>query len=132
MARHNTIGKLGESIAIRFLRNNQVSIVEVNFDHKLGEIDIVGRDRGQTVFTEVKTVSCEIPDGVPRDGADNYRPEELVDDQKRGRLRRIIQVYLEQESTDEDWRADLICVYIDMQEKNAQVKWLKNIIIWKI
>jgi putative endonuclease len=129
MARHNTIGELGESIATRFLRNNQVSIVEVNYDHKLGEIDIIGKDGGQTVFAEVKTVSCEIPAGVPRDGADNYRPEELVDDRKRRRLRRIIQVYLEQASTDRNWRADLICVYIDVQKKNTQVKWLKNIIV---
>jgi putative endonuclease len=64
----NTLGKKGEDIALRFLREQGYVIVARNVTNpqgrRLGEIDIVARekDTGCTVFIEVKTrASKEVP-----------------------------------------------------------------------
>ena len=55
MARHNELGKDGEAKAAFFLHNLGYSIVERNYDHPLGQIDIIARHGETYVFVEVKT-----------------------------------------------------------------------------
>jgi putative endonuclease len=47
-------GVEGEDLACRFLRANGLAIVERNFRCRSGEVDIVAREGGITVFVEVK------------------------------------------------------------------------------
>jgi putative endonuclease len=49
------IGKRGESAAVRFLKKSGYKILEQNYRTRLGEIDIIARDRQTIVFIEVKT-----------------------------------------------------------------------------
>ena len=48
-------GKESESIAVRHLKKNGYKILEQNYRNKLGEIDIIAKDRRTIVFIEVKT-----------------------------------------------------------------------------
>jgi len=52
---NNYKGSIGESIAVRFLLKKSFKILYKNFITPFGEIDIVARKDGYTVFFEVKT-----------------------------------------------------------------------------
>jgi len=128
---HNKVGDLGEDIACEFLQNKGFSVLETNFNRKWGELDIITtKDKERIVFVEVKTKRCQIPEELPQEGEDAYRLEENVNDEKRQRLKRTIQTYLEENATGRPhWRVDLLCVYVDIHQKESRVNWLKNIII---
>ncbi len=49
------LGRWGEEQAAKFLRKKRFKIVERNFTCRLGEIDIIARDKDSLVFVEVKT-----------------------------------------------------------------------------
>jgi len=51
---NSSLGELGESIAVTFLKGAGFSIVERNFTCVCGELDIVARDGRVIVFVEVK------------------------------------------------------------------------------
>lgn len=47
-------GKESESFAARHLKKNGYKILERNYRNKLGEIDIIAKEKGTLVFVEVK------------------------------------------------------------------------------
>jgi len=47
-------GKDSESLAARHLQKNGYKILEQNYRNKLGEIDIIAKEKGTLVFVEVK------------------------------------------------------------------------------
>jgi putative endonuclease len=47
-------GRESESIAVRHLKKNGYKILEQNYRNKLGEIDIIAKDKDTLVFVEVK------------------------------------------------------------------------------
>jgi putative endonuclease len=49
-----TFGEQGEAIAARHLKQNGYRIIERNYRTKLGEIDIIAKDKDTLVFVEVK------------------------------------------------------------------------------
>ena len=49
------LGKLGEDVACAELSRHGYAILARRYRTRFGEIDIVARDRGTTVFVEVKT-----------------------------------------------------------------------------
>ena len=123
-----SIGDIGEAVAAKFLQDKGFEVCDTNFQRRAGEIDLVVK-KGRLIFIEVKSVRCRIPEEIPKDGANAYRPEEQVSAQKRERLRRIIDIYLHTHDVSADWRVDLLCVFLDFQREESRVKWLKNIII---
>ncbi len=126
----DSVGGIGEKLAARFLLNKGFSIIKKNFERSWGEIDLIVQDEQKMVFTEVKTVSCRVPEEIPKDGTNMHRPEEKVNKAKRKRLRRIIRTYLaDSDKVPQEWRVDLICVYLDQSKERSKIKWVKNIII---
>ena len=47
-------GKESESLAVRYLKKNGYKIIEHNYRNKIGEIDIIAKEKGTLVFVEVK------------------------------------------------------------------------------
>jgi putative endonuclease len=53
-------GKESESLAVRHLRKNGYKIMEQNYRNKIGEIDIIAKEKGTLVFVEVKARKTHI------------------------------------------------------------------------
>ena len=47
-------GKDSESLAMGYLKKHGYKIIEKNYRNKIGEIDIIAKDKGTLVFVEVK------------------------------------------------------------------------------
>ncbi len=147
MAKHNELGKLGESIAEKFLSQKGHITLDCNYSRKFGEIDIVTHEKGRVHFVEVKSKSCDLDEinykitdniscenktggkkNVSRETQDKFRPEEMLHSHKIQRLRRVIETYILQNKIDE-WQFDVIIVYIDKKERKALCKYLENIVL---
>lgn len=76
------VGKKGEKIGVRYLRENKYEIKAVNYRCRFGEIDIIAADKNFICFVEVKTRSQNAL----------AAPKESVNLQKQ---RRIIQTALQ-------------------------------------
>ena len=77
---HNAeLGRRGEQLAVDHLEARGMQVIARNWRCRLGEIDIVARDGGDTVFIEVKT----------RTSHDFGHPFEAITPIKLARLRRL-------------------------------------------
>lgn len=112
-----TLGKLGETIALNFLKEKGYKIFEKNFSSPLGEIDIIARDKGVICFIEVKT----------RHSTAFGLPEESVVRQKRKRLLRIAKFYLKGQAwLNRNCRFDVVSVLIDASGRKSQIRLIKD------
>lgn len=78
------LGSYGERMAVRYLTDKGLAVLEQNWRCDLGEIDIVARDGGCLVVCEVKT----------RRSTTFGQPIEAVDHRKLARLRRLAAAWL--------------------------------------
>ncbi len=78
------LGALGERIAVTFLIDEGLTVLDRNWRCREGELDIVARDRDAIVFCEVKT----------RRGTGYGDPAEAVTPVKQRRLRLLAQRWL--------------------------------------
>lgn len=53
-------GKESEFLAVRYLKKNGYKILEQNYRNKIGEIDIIAKEKGTLVFVEVKARKTHI------------------------------------------------------------------------
>jgi len=83
------LGQFGERQAARYLEGLGYHIVERNWRHRHGELDLVALDADCLVFVEVKT----------RSSVAFGRPAEAVDRTKMARLRRLAGLYLQAHPT---------------------------------
>ena len=78
------LGQYGEDLAVAFLERKGYLILDRNFRNKLGEIDLIVKDKGSICFVEVKTrisLSCG-------------RPYESVYGLKQHKIIKVAQSYL--------------------------------------
>ena len=78
------LGSLGEDIAVAYLTDTGLRVLDRNWRCREGELDIVARDRDALVFCEVKT----------RRGIGFGHPVEAVNATKQRRLRTLGQRWL--------------------------------------
>ncbi len=125
------IGKIGEDIAVKYLKNKGFDVLDRNYLKKYGEIDIVATKRKIIHFIEVKSVSRETHVDNVSCVTDNYRPEDNIHLQKLKRLARTIQAYLLEKypKGEPKWLFDVITVSLDIENKKARVKFLEDIIL---
>ncbi len=80
----DSLGKLGEDIAVRFLANEGFRIIDRNYRSPSGEIDIIAERDDVLHFIEVKT----------RSTLGQFSPEDAVNLEKRRHIRRVARDYL--------------------------------------
>ncbi|OZC70635.1 YraN family protein [Rhodococcus sp. 06-462-5] len=77
MATNQELGARGEELAVRHLEDIGLEVIERNWRHRSGELDIIARDGDTVVFVEVKT----------RSGIGYGTPAEAVTYTKQTRIR---------------------------------------------
>lgn len=123
-----SLGKLGEDLAVNFLKNRGYRILARNFKtSRFGEIDIVAQEKsgflnlgqkGQLVFVEVKTKSSD-QFGLPEEEFTFY---------KKQHLRRAIQDYFWTKKIEtNNWRIDLIAVDFTENEENPEIRHYQGV-----
>ncbi len=101
------LGKEGEELAVSFLKKRGYQILEKNYRCRLGEIDIVAKDKEKIVFVEVKTRSS-LTFGLP---------QEAVNYSKQLRLTRLALAYLSHHKLkDISCRFDVVCILTESKK----------------
>ena len=101
-------GRLGEDIAVKFLRENGYTIKDRNIHLSHNELDIVAEDENYIVFVEVKTRSYKNDDGT----SDYGTPAMAVDLKKRTDTVKASRTYLSKHRTKKQPRIDVIEIYL--------------------
>lgn len=118
------IAGTGENEAVIFLQKEGCEIIELNWYNKkgkrLGEIDIIAKEKDVIVFVEVKSrILSKIKDILP---------EEQVTQAKLRKIQKVSESYvLENELWELDVRFDVISVIFVKNSKKIEIKHIKNV-----
>ncbi len=108
-------GEKGESLAVWYLKKNGYKILEQNYRTKLGEIDIIAREKKTLVFVEVKT----------RRSLRYGSPKWAVTPKKQRTISMVALSYLKAtHQTDARARFDVVAIISNQDE--PQVEIVKN------
>ncbi len=110
MAEHNDLGKLGEEMAVIFLKKNGYAILETNWTFQKAEIDIIAQKENTLAIVEVKTRSS-LEFGLPQD---------FVKPKKIQLLVKAVNEYLIFNDLDLEVRFDIISVYKENKEMKIE------------
>ncbi len=113
------LGKMGEELAARYLRERGYTIRERNWICPEGEMDIIAEEGNELVFVEVRT----------RRGRDFGTPEESITRRKRAKLIKVAEVYLQEHEWHGDWRIDFVAVEFTRSGKLLRVELIENAIV---
>ena len=77
MSDNKEIGKLGEDLATKYLETLGYQIIERNFRCKVGEIDIIAKDKDYLVFIEVK-YRKDNKKGIPAEAVNHNKRKKII------------------------------------------------------
>ncbi|MBI4218885.1 MAG: YraN family protein [Chloroflexi bacterium] len=111
---------MGETAARKRLESLGYRIIAMNHRTRFGEIDIVARHRGQTVFVEVKT----------RRGRAFGLPEEQISAAKARRMIKAAQMFLAQANQRAaDWRIDVVAIELSAAGEIERMEVIPNALV---
>lgn len=111
---HLYLGSQGEKAAVDFLKDNGYKILAKNYKTKLGEIDIIARDKDTLTFIEVKTRYSD------RWGL----PSEAISQTKQRQISKAAIMFLKENGfLDKKARFDVVSV---VWEDNPKLELIKN------
>lgn len=117
MYKRHEIGKLGEELAVKYLKQIGYEVIERNFECKQGEIDIIAQDKKEIIFIEVKT----------RTSIKYGNPAEAVNENKQKHLIKAVKYYLYSRHLENEFvRIDVIEIYL--YKKKYRVNHIKQIL----
>jgi len=121
MYNKRSIGKKAESLAALFLKQKGFEMVERNYHARVGEIDIIAKDKkGIWHFVEVKSRKVSSLYG---------RPEEAADQVKQEKIEQAVEIYLEEHSLENvAISLDLIVIEFNQSYKVVRIELLENIL----
>ena len=111
------MGERGELIARQHLEQAGLRYVDANVASKLGEIDLIMQEDATLVFVEVKLRRSEAYGGAVA----SITPSKLA------RLRKAIELYLQQHSTQAQKDCRIDAVLIQGTGQSRRIEWLRNI-----
>ena len=114
---NKTLGTYGESLARQYLQAQGYRILEENFHHKLGEIDLIVQDGKTVCFVEVKM----------RQSLYQGQPYESITPWKIRKLSKMAMLYLKHKyhSLEVLSRFDVISI-VQNKDNSCQIQHIKN------
>ena len=106
MPQNNELGRAGELLAIKYLKDIGYEILEVNWRDKHKEIDIIARENDRIVFVEVKT----------RKNTRYGSPVEAVNMKKQKHIVDAAEEYIEKNNIELETRFDIISIIMDREK----------------
>ena len=100
MAEHNELGKLGEEMAVEFLRKHGYTILQTNYTFQKAEIDILDQKENTLAVVEVKT----------RSSLDFGLPQDFVKSKKIQLLVKAVDAFVNEKDLDMEVRFDIIAI----------------------
>ena len=100
MAAHNELGKLGEDLAVDYLKKNGYTILDTNWTFQKAEIDIIAQKENTLAIVEVKTRSS-LEFGLPQDFVKPKKVQLLV---------KAVDAYVNAKDLDLEVRFDIIAI----------------------
>ncbi len=122
------IGYLGELIGQKYLKSKKYKILATRYVCTIGELDIISVYNDCVHVVEVKTYKYDSIQSLERSFShETWRPEELVDDKKENKLRKIVEYWVTQNSFMGNIQIDVLAVRIVPAKKYATVLHIENI-----
>ena len=109
------LGKRGEEVALRFLKKRRYRIIEKNYVCKLGEMDIIAKEKDTLAFIEVKT----------RTSTAFGPPQLAVNLSKQRQLSKVALNYLKEKHL-EDVKARFDVVAILLGQKGEEIELIRD------
>ena len=109
------LGKKGEDLALRFLKKGGYQIIERNYVCKMGEMDIIAREKDILAFIEVKT----------RTSTTFGPPQLAVNPKKQSQMSKVALYFLKEKKL-EDAKARFDVVAILLGPKGAEIELIKD------
>ncbi|REG99029.1 YraN family protein [Flavobacterium aquicola] len=119
MAEHNELGKLGEDLAVEYLKKNGYTILNKNWTFQKAEIDIIAQIEDTLAIVEVKTRSS-LEYGLPQD---------FVKPKKIQLLVKAVDAYVTQRDLDINVRFDIIAITASVRPSVSGHKEEKSFVI---
>ena len=113
--RRQKFGEKGEAIAVQQLKKEGYKILEANYLTKLGEIDIIAKDKNTIVFVEVKA----------RRSVNFGSPNEAVSIQKQKKISMVALYYLKT-TKQMTTKARFDVVAVNLNRDKPRVEIIKN------
>jgi putative endonuclease len=108
-------GKAGEDLAVRYLQQNGLKVIERNYRFERGEIDIIAEDGEDIVFIEVKA----------RRSRKFGSPEDAVTEEKQRQIYAVADGYLfEHDIDDRPCRFDVVAV--EFRDGSSEIRHIRN------
>ncbi len=120
-------GRIGESVAAKFLERKGFTIVDRNYRKPWGEIDLIAERKGIVRFVEVKTLSRENMPDISREMS-GYRPEEQVHPAKLRKIARTAEMYMNGRGDSRDFQIDVVGVFLDVKNRRARCRLYEQVL----
>ena len=114
-------GKLGETIALNFLKKRAYQLIKSNFQTRFGEIDLICAKDKRLIFVEVKL----------RIGDELGIPEEMINPAKVFQIQKTAQHFLQNNpqlaSQYSSYQIDAVCIVLNQDKSIARINHYQNI-----
>ena len=118
------IGKLGEVIAVKYLKKKGYRILDRNFEfrvagRKKGELDIVVKKHGIISFIEVKALDNQ---------EQTFAPEDRIDFKKKKSIAKTAEFWLLKNKIplESKCQIDVVSIRLDFQTRKAKISHFFN------
>ena len=113
------LARWGEGKAKSFLEKSGIRIIHQNFRTKNGEIDLIGLDKDDLIFFEVKT----------RSSKEFGYPEDAVNFPKIEKIEVVANEFIDDFPTKNvNWRIDVVAIIRNPYNEYYDIKWFKDVV----